>query len=69
MKTWTYFQNPFLKAGGNNFKKAFALSNYTNAQLFTRQADPFYGPLYTMYNPLDKALTLLTTNGKAWAAR
>ena len=46
-----------MNVAGSNFKKALALSNYTDAQLLAQQADPFYGALYNTYDPLDKALT------------
>ncbi len=54
-KTWTFLNNPFLNAA-RTYKKAIKISAYTNAQLQSRQADPFFGPLFKYYNPLNQAL-------------
>jgi hypothetical protein len=56
MKPWTYLINPFTDAVANSYKKAVLISTYTNAFLLANQTDPFYGPLFTLYNPLHLAL-------------
>ncbi len=54
--TWIYLQNPFFNVTRKNYKKAVKISTYTDAQLFARSTDPFFGPLYTAYHPLHLAL-------------
>jgi len=55
-RTWIYLQNPFFNCTKKNYKKAVKISSYTDAQLFTKSTDPFYGPMYTAYHPLHLAL-------------
>src|SRR2546423_1590848 len=56
MKTWIFFQNPFMHAARGNFKRAVKISTFTDSALAARQADAFYGPLYLIYHPLHLAL-------------
>jgi hypothetical protein len=65
VRAWSFFNNPFISAAGNNYKKAFKISGYTNAQLMARQADPFFGPLFTVYSPLHQALSETYNNWNA----
>lgn len=65
MKPWSYFINPFLVAVFKSYKKALLISTYTNSFLLANQTDPFYGPLYTMYNPLHNALVKAYNNWKS----
>jgi hypothetical protein len=65
MKTWSYLINPFLVTVIKSYKKAVLISSYTNSQLLARKADPFYGPLYLMYNPLHVALLNAYNNWKS----
>ncbi len=62
-KTWSYFLNPFISAAAS-FKKALKISTYTDAQLQARSGDPFYAPLYKMYDPLHQALVDAYNNWK-----
>ena len=55
-RIWIYLQNPFFNCTKNNYKKAVKISTYTDAQLFAKSTDPFYGPMYTAYHPLHLAL-------------
>ncbi len=64
-KTWLYLVNPFLQGVTNSYKKALLISTYTNSFLLANQVDPFYGPLFTMYNPLHLALVKAYNNWKS----
>ncbi len=64
-RVWIFLSNPFITAAGSNFKKAFKISTYTDAQLTARQADPFYGPLFKMYDPLHQTLSDAYNNWNA----
>jgi len=65
LKKWAYFTNPFLNCAKVSFKRAVKLSTYTDAQLYSRRADPFYGPLYTSYHPLHLLLLAAYNTWKA----
>ena len=55
-RTWIYLSNPFLAAVIGSRSRANKISTYTDGALFARQADAFFGPLYTFYHPLHVAL-------------
>ncbi len=65
IKTWSYFLNPFLNCAKKSFKRAVKISTYTDAQLYTRRLDAFYGPLYTEFHPLHVLLLAAYNNWKA----
>ena len=65
LKVWSYFDNPFLNCTKKSFKKAVKISTYTNAQLYARRLDAFYGPLYIIYNPLHLLLVAAYNTWKA----
>ena len=65
LKPWTYFANPFQNSVKRSFKKAIKISTYTDAQLYSKRLDVFYGPLYTTYHPLHVALLAAYNTWKA----
>ena len=56
MRTYQYFVNPFLVIGSRSFKKAVKMSKKTYNELQARQADPFYGAQFAIYEPIHLAL-------------
>jgi len=54
---WKFLINPFLVIARESRKRAIEISSYTDAALEQRQADVFFGPLYTFYHPLHVAVT------------
>jgi hypothetical protein len=54
-RPYSFFVNPFLTLLERSRTQALQASKYTRNQLFSRKADPFFGPLYTMFDPLNEA--------------
>lgn len=65
IKIWSFFTNPFLNCVKGSFKRAVKISTYTDAQLYSKRTDPFYGPLYTAYHPLHLLLLAAYNTWKA----
>ncbi len=65
LKIWSFESNPFLNVSKKNFKKAVKISSYTDAQLFARKADAFFGPLYLSYHVFHLALVAAYNTWKA----
>ena len=65
LKRWSYGLNPFYNVSKRNFKKAVKISTYTDAQLFARKADPFFGPLYLSYHEFHLNLVAAYNTWKA----
>jgi hypothetical protein len=54
-KPWIFTTNPFMSLLSRSRTKALKVSKYSRAQLFSRQADAFFGPLFTYFDPLNQA--------------
>ena len=65
LKIWSFESNPFLNVSKKNFKKAVKISTYTDAQLFARKADPFFGPIYLSYHVFHLKLVAAYNTWKA----
>ena len=65
LKIWSFESNPFLNVSKKNFKKAIKISTYTDAQLFARKADPFFGPIYLSYHVFHLAFVAAYNTWKA----
>jgi len=65
LKIWSFESNPFLNVSKKNFKKAVKISTYTDAQLFARKADTFFGPIYLSYHVFHLALVAAYNTWKA----
>ena len=65
LKPWLHFSTPFLNCVKGSFKRAVKISTYTDAQLYSKRTDAFYGPLYTAYHPLHLLLLAAYNTWKA----
>ena len=65
LKRWSFGRNPFYSKKKVNFKRAVKISTYTDAQLFARKADTFFGPLYLSYHVFHLALLAAYNTWKA----
>lgn len=64
LRRWSFGSNPFNNKKRVNFKKAVKISTYTDAQLFARKADAFFGPIYLSYTSFTSPFWLPTTHGR-----